>query len=85
MTTFYLRLFNRTAISIDFDKEYTKIPLFEISKWRNEIIIDIPFCRIVYTPDEKENGHLKNYKTGYELDERRDKTLSVTIAGITKH
>lgn len=85
MTTFYLRLFNRTAINFDFDKEYTKAPLFEISKWRNETIIDISFCRVVYTPDEQQNGHLKNYKTGYELDERRDKAFSVTTPGITKH
>lgn len=46
----YLQFAGRFALWLEWSKEYSFKPLLRISPYKGETIIDIPYCRIIWTP-----------------------------------
>ena len=50
---FYLKLKGMGAIHAELDYDYSERPFFRKNSCNDEIIIDIPYCRLIITPQRK--------------------------------
>ena len=46
----YLNIGTLFAIYAEWSKTFAARPLFEKSEYKDELIFDLPFCRVIYTP-----------------------------------
>jgi len=49
----YVRLKGLCALHAEWGRELTASPLFSWQPCNGEIILDMPYCRVIYTPAKK--------------------------------
>jgi hypothetical protein len=47
----YLPLCRLGAIYVEWSRHHSPLPLFEKNSCNGETIIDIPYCRVIFTPE----------------------------------
>lgn len=47
---FYLQIPAFGAIYCEMARELRLLPLINLNKWRNELIVDLPYTQIIFTP-----------------------------------
>jgi len=80
MKTVYFKACNFFALFFEFNYNYKDTRIFTITSCNGENIIDIPYCRIIYTP-----GRYLKPDMGKGVDEHRNKTFSDPATGIAKN
>ena len=80
MGTFHLKVFCLFAIWVEFDVRFSKRPCLAVHYYKDEMILDIPFCQIVLTPYRSIKG-----QTGKIADDYRDTMFSSSSKGVTEN
>jgi hypothetical protein len=71
----YIRLGSLCAIHVEWARALRITPLFVMERFNGEVIFDLPFCRLIYTP-----GRRINKRTGSRNDEKGNHCLSESAA-----
>lgn len=80
----YLRLGRLCALHVEWAIELSVWPHFAFSRYGSESIIDLPYCRIIYTPGMECAGPRtsgKQDKTETRRNERERQRVSCSAAG----
>lgn len=71
----YLRFCRLGAIYVEWSRHLTAWPFLEINTCNNETIIDIPYCRVIWTP-----GHLLDV-----LHDKQNRPFPPPAAGASEN
>lgn len=83
----YVRLWRLCAVHVECGKELAARPLFARTRHGRETIIDLPYCRAVFTPGNVRAGMTGEQKeqTGTRKNARRRKGTPCSPAGATEN
>jgi hypothetical protein len=81
--TMYLYLKSRKlgAIHIEFSTNFGISPLYSFSKWKNELIVDLPWARIILTPPENLKKDKKDTDKNGQKHHQQDSPLHPSVSG----
>ncbi len=46
----YIKVGRLCGLLIEWDRNFTLRPMLKCEKYKDELVIDMPYCRIIYTP-----------------------------------
>ncbi len=64
---------------MEWARDLTPTPLFSVNRFREEVIIDMPFCRIIMTPAKRIDRNRR-----YKNDEQKHQDHSRSSAYIAE-
>ena len=76
----YVRLGRLGILFVECSRELTAWPQFSLQRYRSEIIVDLPWCRAIYTPAKRLSA-----AKGSLHDERAGQDVSCSSAGAAEN